>query len=317
MVGQPAPRNQGGSSGEVKGSERSGLLIALAGFALFTCGDAVTKSVAGAWSPLAMAALRFTIGAVVTGTALYWQEGAGAFIPRNPWLQAARGLSLGMGTLGFFCAIFLMPLTVAVSITFVTPAIAALLSRPLLGERVRPVTWVAVVIAFAGVLVVLRPNVLALGWPAFLPLLTALGMSLLIISNRASAGQGSALSMQFFVALGAAILLIVAAIAGHLSGIAMLHIGWPDWTVIARAFVVAGTGTIGHWMVYVGTTRAGASTIAPTTYVQLIASIILGWLLFGNHPDMVTLAGAGVIISAGLLMWWDTRRRMLAAAKPG
>ncbi|MCB5424835.1 DMT family transporter [Altererythrobacter sp. CC-YST694] len=296
----------------MKGNERSGLLIALAGFALFTCGDAVTKSIAGAWSPWAVAALRFTIGAVVTGAALYWREGARAFIPQNPWLQVARGLSLGMGTLGFFFAIFLMPLTVAVAISFVAPAIAALLARPLLGERVRPLTWVAVIVAFAGVLVVLRPNVMTLGWPAFLPLLTALGMSLLIITNRASAGQGSALSMQFFVAAVAACLLIVAAILGNASGIAMLHIGQPDWTVIARCFVVAGTGTIGHWMVYVGTTRAGASTIAPATYVQLLASTILGWLLFDNRPDLVTLAGAAVIISAGLLMWWDARRRVNA-----
>ncbi len=299
----------------MKGSERSGLLIALAGFALFTCGDAVTKSIAGAWSPLAVAALRFTLGALVTGVPLYFREGLGAFIPQNPWLQLARGISLGMGTLGFFCAIFLMPLTVAVSITFVAPAIAALLSRPLLGERVRPLTWVSVIVAFTGVLIVLRPNVMALGWPAFLPLLTALGTSLLIITNRASAGQGSGLSMQFFVAAGAAALLIVAALIGHASGIAMLHIGWPDWTVVARCLIVTGTGTIGHWMVYVGTTRAGASTIAPATYVQLLASTALGWLFFDNSPDLVTMAGAAVIISAGLLMWWDARRRVNAAIR--
>jgi len=68
----------------VKGNERSGLLIALAGFALFTCGDAVTKSIAGAWSPWAVAALRFTIGAVVTGAALYWREGRAPSFRRTP-----------------------------------------------------------------------------------------------------------------------------------------------------------------------------------------------------------------------------------------
>jgi drug/metabolite transporter (DMT)-like permease len=293
--------------------ERPGLLLAIAGFALFSAGDAVTKSIAGEWSPIAVAALRFVMGAAVLGVLLRVREGRAAFIPRSPLLQAARGCCLGLATLGFFCAVFLMPLSVTVAISFVAPAFAALLSGPLLGEKVRPVTWLAVAIAFAGVLIVLRPNVLALGWPALLPLLTALCMSLLVIANRASAGQGSALSMQFFVAAGAMVLLLIAAAIGGASGIPMLHVGWPDASVIARCAVVAVTGTLGHWLVYLGTTRAGAATIAPATYVQLITASALGWLFFGNWPDLPTLAGALVIMGAGLLLWWDGR--LLASAR--
>jgi len=288
--------------------ERAGLLLALAGFALFTIGDTITKSMAGQWSPIAVAALRFAMGAVALGAFLAGREGWQAFRPANPWLQVARGASLAMATVGFFCAVFLMPLTVAISIAFISPAFAALLSGPLLGEKVRRMTWVAVAIAFIGVLVILRPNLLELGWPALLPLVTALGMSLLVISNRAAAGQGSSLSMQFFVAAGAATVLIVASAIGAASGIAMLAVDMPDWTVVLRCALVAVTGTTGHWLIYLGTTRAGASTIAPTTYVQLITASAMGWLAFGNMPDLVTLAGAAIIIGAGLLLWWDGRQ---------
>ena len=289
------------------GDERGGLLAALAGFALFSLGDAVTKTMTGAWSPVAVGALRFVMGSLVLGVMLWRAEGWAAFRPQRPWLQVARGAALGMATCGFFCAVFIMPLATAISIAFVAPAFTALLSGPVLGEKVRGATWVAIAVAFSGVLIILQPNVAALGWPAMLPLFTALGMSLLVIANRASAGAGSALSMQFFVAAGTAVLLTIAAVAGGASGLPFFHLGWPDWTVVARCAVVAVTGTSGHWLIYHGTTQAGAATVAPATYIQLITASLLGWLVFDNVPTLATIGGALVIVAAGLILWWDGR----------
>ncbi len=287
--------------------ERLGLAAAIAGFALFSLGDAVTKSVSGAWSPLALAALRFVIGAVFLGFLLAFREGGRSFIPAHPFLQLARGASLALATVCFFSAVFIMPMATAISIAFVAPAFTALLSGPLLGEKVRPVTWIAIATAFAGVLVVLRPNVLALGWSGLLPLGTALGMSLLVITNRAAAGKGSVLSMQFFVAVCTAALLVPVSFIGDASGIAMFTLSWPDWSVVLRTAVVATTGTAGHALIYYGTTKAGAATVAPATYVQLITATALGWLVFENVPDFATIAGAMIIVAAGMILWWEGR----------
>lgn len=293
--------------------ERAGLTAAIAGFALFSIGDTITKSMAGEWSPIAVAALRFAIGAAVLGALLLWREGARGFVPQSPLLQLARGASLGLATMSFFTAVFIMPLATAIAIAFVAPAITAVLSGPLLGEKVRPATWLAIAIAFSGVLVILQPNVIALGWLALLPLLTALGMSLLVITNRAAAGQGSGLSMQFFVAAGTAAVLVVAAAVGARTGIDMLVVDMPDWSVVIRCALVAITGTTGHWLIYHGTTRAGAATVAPATYVQLITASALGWLVFDNMPDLATIFGALIIVAAGLILWWDGR--LLASAR--
>ncbi|QYU69646.1 DMT family transporter [Leptolyngbya sp. 15MV] len=181
-------------------SERSGLLLALAGFALLSCGDAVIKSMAGQWSPIAVAALRFSIGAVGLSALLALREGTPAFRPRKPWLQVARGVCMAGATLCFFSAIFVMPLAEAMALSFVAPILTALLSGPLLGERVRPAVWLASAIAMGGVLMILRPNLGLLGPVALLPLASAVFFSLMVIANRASAGQGSALSMQVFLA---------------------------------------------------------------------------------------------------------------------
>ena len=286
--------------------ERTGLLLAVCGFALLSCGDAVIKSMAGMWSPVAVAALRFAMGAAGLSLLLLRSEGRAAFRPTHPWLQIARGVCLAGATLCFFSAIFVLPLAETMAMTFVAPIITAVLAGPLLGERVRPVVWLASAVALGGVLLVLRPNLAEVGAVALLPLGSACFFSLMVIANRASAGQGSALSMQVFIACVAAPVLAAAAAAGHLSGIEALEIGPLDWSVAVRCAIVAVTASTAHWIVYLGTMRAGAATIAPTTYVQMLVATLLGWLFFGDVPDAATVVGAAIIIGAGLLLWWRT-----------
>lgn len=289
-------------------SERSGILIALCGFALLSVGDAVIKTMSGEWSPLAVAALRFALGSAGLSVLLAANEGKAAFQPGNPRLQAARGFCLAAASLCFFSAIFVMPLATAMALAFVSPVVVALLSGPLLGEKVRAAVWFASLAALMGVGLVLRPNLAELGLVALLPLASAFFFALMIIANRASAGQGSALSMQVFVQIGAMPLLILAAVGGHISGFENLEISAPDWTIVARCAVVAITASSAHWLAYIGTQRAGAATIAPTTYVQMLVATFLGWWWFGDIPDLLTLAGAAIIIGAGLLLWWSTPR---------
>jgi drug/metabolite transporter (DMT)-like permease len=292
-------------------SERSGLLLALAGFAVLSCGDAVIKSIAGQWSPIAVAALRFMLGAVGLSAVLMLREGAAAFRPRNPWLQVARGVCMAGATLCFFCAIFAMPLAETMALSFIAPILTALLSGPLLGERVRPVVWFASAVALGGVLMILRPNFAELGAVALLPLGSAMFFSLMVIANRAAAGQGSALSMQVFLAAVAAPVLIVGALVGHASGIDTLAIGPLEWSVAGRCAIVAASASFAHWLIFRGTMRAGAAMIAPMSYIQLPVAALLGWLFFADTPDAITLLGAAVIIGAGLVLW-----RMTPTAKP-
>lgn len=284
-------------------TERSGLLFALAGFSLLSCGDAVVKSMAGQWAPTAIAALRYAFGAFGLSALLALREGSKAFAMPVPYVQLLRGVGVAMATVGFFSAVFVMPLAAATALTFTSPMITALLAAIFLGEPARRETWIASFIAFAGVLIVLRPNFISVGWAALLPLLSAFGMSLLMIANRSVAGKASPLAMQAFVALLATPVLLVATIGFNFSGIESFSVGWPHWSVVARAALVACSASTAHWLIYLGTTRAGAATIAPMTYIQLLIASVLGWLFFDSHPDALTLLGAGVIIGAGLYLW--------------
>jgi drug/metabolite transporter (DMT)-like permease len=278
-------------------------MLALAGFALLSVGDAVVKTMAGEWPPTAVAALRYALGAVGLAGLLLARQGRIAFTMPHPRVQLLRGAGVAMATVGFFSAIFVMPLASATAITFTSPMLTALLAAVFLGEPARRETWLATLVAFIGVLIVLRPNFAAAGWAALLPLVSAFGMSLLMIGNRFLAGKASPLTMQFLVAGLAAPLLLVAAFAGHMSGATRFAVSLPDWTVVARCALVAISASTAHWLVYLGTTRAGAATVAPMAYVQLLIATVLGWAFFGNQPDALTLLGGAIIVAAGLFLW--------------
>lgn len=293
----------------MRAPESRGLLLALAGFALLSLGDAVVKTMSGQWAPTAIALTRYVLGAAGLSALLLAREGPAAFRPPRPAVQLLRGFAVAMATCGFFTAVFLMPLAEATAITFTSPMLTALLAALLLGEPARRETWLATIVAFIGVLIVLRPNFAAIGWPALLPLASALGMSLLVIGNRTLAGQASPLAMQAFVACAATPLLVLFTLAGGASGIARFHLSWPDWTVLARCAFVAVSASTAHWLIYLGTTRAGAATVAPMTYVQLLVAGTIGWVVFGERPDALALAGAALIIAAGVYLWRAGRVR--------
>lgn len=282
---------------------RSGLIFALAGFALLSMGDGVIKSMAGQWSPVAIAALRFSIAAIGLGAVLIYREGTAAMQQMWRWPQAGRGVALAISSTIFFTSLFVLPLATATALSFTSPMFAALFAANLLGEPARKETWIASTIAFVGVLIVLRPNLMAAGWWAVLPVFSAMTFALLIIGNRYVAGQASGLTMQFVVAAYAAPILLIATPLFALTGIERFALGFPDWTVVARCAVVALTASCAHWLVYLGTTRSGAAKVAPMSYIQLLVASLIGWGWFGDHPDGWTLVGAAVIVAAGLYLW--------------
>ncbi|MDB5661681.1 MAG: hypothetical protein JWM38_1466 [Sphingomonas bacterium] len=290
-----------------QGSKQQALLIALAGFACLSMGDGVVKSMAGQWPGTAISALRYVYGTLGLGTAILLIEGRRGFRVPRPALQFGRGAAVALATLGFFLGVQRMPLADATSIQFTSPILTAILSALLLRERAPAAAWGATALAFAGVLIVLRPNVLALGPAAMFPLVAAFGMALLMIFNRMAAGSASILAMQFLVAAMATPILIAVAAIGHLSGAPAFHVPVPDWTILLRCAVVAVTGTVSHLLIFVATTRASAAVTAPMVYVQLLMALAIGFLWFGDSPDWTTLAGGALTIAAGLWLWRSQR----------
>ena len=297
----------------LKGRGRSALLIALAGFFSLSLGDAIVKSMAGEWPGTGVSALRYCFGAIGLGVILVWRHGRAGFVLPRPWLQFGRGAAVSVATICFFMAVMAMPLADATAIQFTSPIITALLSPLVLRERTTGATLLATLLAFTGVLVVLRPNLLELGIVAFYPLGAAFGMSWLMMFNRKAAGDAPVLVMQFLLAAIAAPLLVAAASLLDLFGGAPFRIGLPSLEVVLKCLGVAFFATLGHTLIFTAVQRATAQAVAPMTYVQLLVAAGLGWALFGDRLDAATFTGAALIIAGGLWLWRAQKAPAVAA----
>lgn len=293
---------------------RPALLIALAGFAALSVGDAVVKSMAGEWPGTAVAALRYCFGALGLAFWLAVRHGRAGFRLPRPGLQFGRGAAVALATICFFMGVMAMPLADATAIQFTSPILTALLAPLVLGERARPATLFATLLAFAGVLVVLRPNVLEIGIVAFWPLGAAFGMSWLMMLNRKAAGLAPVMLMQFLLAAIAAPLLVAAAALLDAFGGAPFQIAAPSLEVVAKCLIVAATATLGHSLIFAAAERAGATLVAPMTYGQLLVAAGIGWGWFGDAPDAATFGGAALIIAGGLWLWRTQRTPALGRA---
>ncbi len=289
------------------GGTAAALGWALGGFVLLSLGDALAKTLAGALPGSAVAAIRYAIGLAGLVVAVALVHGRAGFVLPRPGLQFARGACVAIATFGFFMGIQAMPLADATAIQFTSPMLTALLSAMLLGERAPRAVWAATALAFAGVLLVLRPDAGRLGLASAWPLLSAIGMAGLMIANRKAAGLAPPLVMQLLIAAFAAPILVLLAAIGHASGDPAFHIPPPTANAVLRCAIVAVSATAAHLLIFLATTRASAAVVAPMTYVQLLVAVSLGWAVFGDAPDAATLGGAALIIAGGVYLWRNQR----------
>ena len=300
----------------MQSSDRAGLLYALGGFCTLSIGDAIIKGMAGEWPAPAMAATRYVVGTALLAWLLARSEGVAALrLPRDG-LQWLRGIAISCSAIGMFLAVWIMPLAEATTIAFTQPIITAVLATVFLSERSRASTWIATAIAFAGVILVLRPTFEEAGWGAVLPLIGATGMAVTIIANRKVTGRASILAMQYYMSVTAMLFLFVATFAFHTSGLEGFEVTMPHWSILARCAFIGLSATLAQWLIFMGTVKAGAGTVAPMTYGQLLMAVTLGAIFFGDYPDLLALAGAAVIIGAGLYLWYEGRVRAQPSIAP-
>ena len=272
----------------------TGIALMMGAVACFACLDSTAKWLSRGIDPIQIAAVRYIGSFLLVGAFFNPWTRTQILRTRRPGLQCARALSLALATICAFFALSSMRLTQVTSITFATPLIVALLVGPLLGERLGASRIVAVLVGFAGVLVVTRPASGELHPAALLAAAAACFNALYSIATRVLAAHDPAETTLFFTGLvGAALFLPV-----------IPFIWTSPSTLLGWLLLPAlgGFGALGHWLLILAHRRAPASVVAPFIYTQLIWASGLGFLLFGDAPDRWTLAGGAIVVASGLFL---------------
>jgi drug/metabolite transporter (DMT)-like permease len=199
-----------------------------------------------------------------------------------------------------------LPLAKAASISFTAPFFVALLAWPMLGERMTSNRLMAVIVAFLGVLAVIRPGSEVFQWASLYMLGSATCYALYQILTRRVAGHDAPETSAVYSALvGTVVMSVVAPFSW--TPIA----SWGDTALLFSLGIIGGTA---HYFVARAMVYAQANIIAPFGYWQLVGSVIVGYIISGYLPDVLTWVGAGIIISAGIyIAWCETRVRAVAS----
>jgi drug/metabolite transporter (DMT)-like permease len=226
--------------------------------------------------------------------------GLGMLRTRRPGTQLLRSALLMTSNLSFFFAIITIPIAKAASISLTAPLVVALLAWPMLGERTTVGRLVALGIGFVGVIIVIRPGTELFQWASLFVVWSATCYALYQVLTRRIAGVETPETSAIYSSMVGAFGLIV-----------VLPFVWrtpESFRDIAYFCSLGVLGALGHYCVARAMHHAPANVVSPFQYMQLLGSVAVGYLFFGNFPDVLGWVGAAIIVAAGLYIGWTQRK---------
>ncbi len=306
----PPPRDQAivELKHEAQRQPLAGIALMIAAFACFAVLDAIAKALMPLIGTGIVVFGRYAFALLFVGAWLWQQGGLPLLRTRHPTLQVARGLLLVLSTASNFIALNYLQLAQTSAISFSNPLWVCALSPLLLGERIGSRRWVAVVVGFLGVLLIIRPGSADFHWAMTLSVAGALFTALYQIATRKVGANDRVVTSLFYVSLIGAI--AAAPVAPFAKAMPTV---W-QWVVLAFMGLFA---SFGHYMLTHAHRMAPAPVLAPFVYTQILWMVLFGYLVFGDIPDLYTIVGGAVVIAMGLYVFYRERQSFKARGKEG
>lgn len=271
-----------------------GIAMMLLGVLLFAVNDTLGKWLVGAYTVGQLLLVRSIAGLCIMAPFIH-SAGPHAFLraPR-PGLQLLRVVFSTLETSLFFWALTELPLAEVMTYYMAGPIYVTALSPFLLGERVGWRRWTAVAVGFAGVVLALHPSPESLSIGAACALAGSFSYACFLICTRKLAGSRGTVLMT--AQLLAALLF---------GGVLVLAQGWtPPGALDLVLMLFLGIGSLaGNLCVNQALRMAPASAVVPYQYTLILWGMLFGYLFFGEVIGPMTLAGAAVIVGAGLFIF--------------
>jgi drug/metabolite transporter (DMT)-like permease len=231
--------------------------------------------------------------------------GRAALRTAQPWTHALRVGFAAIAIVTFFTALRELPLATAIAIGFAAPLFMTLLSIPLLGEKVGPHRWAAVIVGFLGVVVIARPSADdAFSLAALLAVVSCLFYGAnMVLTRRLTRTDGD---LALLVYLNGGVCLVMAAAAPFF----WTPLGWAEFGLIAA---MAAMLLLGQFFMVRAFRHGSVGLVAPFHYLELPLAAAIGWLVWREMPGPNVWYGAVIVVAAGLYIIWRERVRARAA----
>jgi drug/metabolite transporter (DMT)-like permease len=278
-------------SNNIQKSYVRGILLMLLSMIIIPIMDGLAKVLSDDYPIAEIVWARYFFHLMYLLPVVFFKYGPSALLPRHMGLQIIRGGLLLSSTIFFFAAIAEMPLADCLALVFVYPVIVTALSSVLLGETVGIRRWVAVSVGFFGALVIIQPGFNDIDPGTIYAISAGIIYALYVIATRKLSGSTKPLVTLTFTALLGAVIMSA----------------WVpfDWVTPNKMgwFLMAAMGAcaaLGHFLLIKAIDYAPASILAPFGYSEIIMATIIGFIVFGDFPDIIIWLGVGVIILSGV-----------------
>ena len=278
---------------------RLGITLMIATTIVFAAQDGLSRYLAESYNVITVVTIRYIFFMCFVLAFSANQRGGIRAVANTKQLplQIARGLVLATQICIAILGFTMVGLANFHAVFASYPLMIVALSVPILGEKVGWRRWIAVLIGFCGVLLILRPS--STMFASLIPVLAAFMMASYGLMTRFAARNDSALTSFFWTA-----------IAG---GVAMMCIGpffWRppvgiDWIWMG---LLCLTGTGGHYLLIKALDATKASTTQPFTYLQLVFASSIGVFIFADELDPMLIIGGTIIVGSGLFAFQRSRQ---------
>jgi drug/metabolite transporter (DMT)-like permease len=274
-------------------SATAGILLMLGGIFLFSVNDALGKWLVATYTVWQVLLIR-SAAALLVLAPFIWREGIAPFRQApKPALQIVRVIFSTLEVAGFYWAVAYLSLADVMTFYLAAPIYVTAVSALFLREQVGWRRWSAVLIGFIGVIIALRPTSASWSAPALIALAGSFSFSFLMIVTRHLRGT----SDTVLVTGQTVAALIFGAAFAPFHWVALT---WRDAALLALLGVVA---MIAHVCVNRSLKLAPASFVVPYQYTLIVWAIVFGFVVFGDVPEVAMLAGAAVIVGAGIYIF--------------
>ena len=274
-------------------------------------GDAAIKQVSASFVLWQIFVIRSSIAIPILILIVRLRFRETSLLPRRPGWVALRSLMLALMWIAYYAALTHLALGIAAAVYYTLPIFITLFAALFIGDRIGPKGWLAVLLGFLGVLLILKPSAAGFNAYALLPLASAILYALAMILTRTKCREENPLVLSLslniaFVSIGLLATVLIALIgapAGEAAASPFLFASWSamgatQWPGMGLLVAAVIIGSVGAAIAY----QVGPpATVATFDFAYVGFATVWGMVFFAESPDSVTIAGMLLIVSAGIL----------------
>jgi len=296
-----------------KNNNPKGIILILLAMMVFSIQDSIMKYIYSFVSLYEVYLIRTLISFVLILLFLKLTKKPIVFKTQYPLLTFGRVILFFFGFSSFYISLTVLPLATATALFFITPFLITIFASIFLKEEIGPRRWIAVIVGFIGVYIILNPNFSNFDYLSLTPILCAFCYSLSMIIIKITSDKDSVYTQTFTFYLGAIIISLIFYFfigdgqyntTDHPASQFIFREWFENLEVSMLLMIVTGiTASAAFLLLFTAYSIASPSVVSPFEYSILLWSSLIGWIFFNEIPSLRTVIGIFIIVISGIYIF--------------